>query len=101
MANNWKLNERVSLDAKGNGTIAFIGETQFATGIWYGVILDQPNGKNNGTVKDVKYFDCEANHGIFVKENQVSDGSAAWCRGLGIRFLSVPACADRISFCVD
>ena len=32
------------------GTIAFIGATRFAPGQWFGVILDAPDGRNNGEV---------------------------------------------------
>lgn len=34
--------------------------------------LSEPTGKNDGSVKGVRYFSCKANHGIFVKENTVS-----------------------------
>lgn len=53
------------------GTVAFYGTTQFADGNWVGVVLDEPKGKNNGTVKDVQYFTCEENYGIFVRPGQV------------------------------
>ena len=36
-----------------------------------GVILDDAKGKNNGTVQGKKYFNCEDNHGIFVRQSQV------------------------------
>lgn len=49
------------------GTIKFIGVAQFSLGEWVGVELDNPLGKNDGTVKDVKYFDCKPKHGIFVR----------------------------------
>ncbi|VDN51510.1 unnamed protein product, partial [Dracunculus medinensis] len=52
---------------KGKGKVAYYGTTEFAEGIWVGVILDEPNGKNNGTVKGVKYFECTNNYGVFVK----------------------------------
>lgn len=42
-------------DAK--GVIAYVGVTTFATGKWVGVILDEPKGKNNGTVKGTSYFE--------------------------------------------
>jgi dynactin complex subunit len=59
-------------DAQGiPAVIAFVGETQFASGIWVGLIFENPVGKNNGTIKDVKYFECKENHGRFVRENQV------------------------------
>lgn len=53
----------------------YYGETEFAEGIWVGINLDEPNGKNNGTVKGVRYFECQPNHGIFIKANQVTQFS--------------------------
>lgn len=58
-------------EKNGKGRVVFCGETQFADGVWVGVILDEPKGKNNGTVKDVKYFECEPNYGLFIRPNQV------------------------------
>jgi len=55
------------------GTVAYIGATLFASGKWVGVILDEPKGKNDGTVQGKRYFTCEENHGIFVRQSQVSD----------------------------
>jgi dynactin complex subunit len=41
-------------------------------GKWIGVVLDEAKGKNNGTVQGKRYFSCEDNHGIFVRQSQVS-----------------------------
>ena len=38
------------------GEIAFLGDTKFAPGEWAGIILDEPTGKNDGTVGGVQYF---------------------------------------------
>ena len=53
------------------GTVMYIGTTNFAKGTWIGVSLDQPKGKNDGTVKGHKYFECEAKHGLFTKPENV------------------------------
>lgn len=55
------------------GLVRFIGQTKFAEGIWIGVELDTPDGKNNGSVNGVEYFKCAANHGIFVRESMLID----------------------------
>jgi hypothetical protein len=53
------------------GEIAFFGSTQFAAGEWVGVALDKPEGKNDGTVREVRYFTCKPNHGLFVRARSV------------------------------
>lgn len=55
----------------GEGEIAFKGETQFSTGIWLGIILDEANGKNSGSVQGVQYFTTTEKRGLFVRPEQV------------------------------
>ncbi|XP_028657334.1 dynactin subunit 1 isoform X2 [Erpetoichthys calabaricus] len=67
-----KVGSRVEVIGKGHrGTVAYIGATLFATGKWVGVILDDAKGKNDGTVQGKRYFVCEENHGIFVRQSQI------------------------------
>ncbi|XP_033891642.3 dynactin subunit 1-like isoform X1 [Acipenser ruthenus] len=67
-----KVGSRVEVIGKGHrGTVAYIGATLFATGKWVGVILDDAKGKNDGTVQGKRYFTCEDNHGIFVRQSQI------------------------------
>ncbi|XP_077157504.1 dynactin subunit 1 isoform X8 [Paroedura picta] len=67
-----KVGSRVEVIGKGyRGTVAYVGATLFATGKWVGVILDEAKGKNDGTVQGRKYFTCEENHGIFVRQSQI------------------------------
>lgn len=48
------------------GSLRFLGETNFATGEWAGVELDEPAGKNDGTVLGHRYFRCQPHRGLFV-----------------------------------
>ncbi|XP_026122236.1 dynactin subunit 1a isoform X6 [Carassius auratus] len=67
-----KVGSLVEVIGKGQrGTVAYIGATLFASGKWVGVILDEPKGKNDGTVQGKRYFTCEENHGIFVRQSQI------------------------------
>lgn len=65
-----KLNTRVQVGA-GPGYIRFVGQTGFAAGKWVGVELDEPNGKNDGSVAGKRYFTCEEARGVFVRPSQI------------------------------
>lgn len=57
MSGHIKVGQRVEVTGKGvQGVVAFYGTTNFATGKWIGLILDEPKGKNNGTVQGQAYF---------------------------------------------
>lgn len=54
---SYKIGQRVEVPVKEcQGVIAYVGYPAFASGKWVGVILDEPKGKNNGTVKGQMYF---------------------------------------------
>ncbi|CCF50587.1 hypothetical protein NDA11_000188 [Ustilago hordei] len=65
------LHSRVKVSNLGHGEVLFVGQTSFAAGVWVGIELDNPNGKNNGSVQGKRYFECEDGHGVFVRSSQV------------------------------
>nr|CAH8854581.1 unnamed protein product [Trichobilharzia regenti] len=53
------------------GILRYLGPTEFAVGEWAGVELDEPTGKNDGSVAGVRYFTCKPNYGLFAAANRV------------------------------
>jgi hypothetical protein len=54
------------------GHIRYIGPTKFAHGVWIGVELDDPVGKNDGSYNGVSYFSCAKNKGVFVRQDKLT-----------------------------
>jgi len=48
-------------------SVRFLGQTDFAPGLWVGVELCRPVGKNDGSVGGLRYFDALQDFGLFVK----------------------------------
>uniref|UniRef100_A0A8C8HCN8 CAP-Gly domain-containing protein n=1 Tax=Oncorhynchus tshawytscha TaxID=74940 RepID=A0A8C8HCN8_ONCTS len=69
---NFQVGERVWVNGNKPGVVQFLGEAQFAPGQWAGIVLDEPIGKNDGSVAGVCYFQCEALKGIFTRPSKLS-----------------------------
>ncbi|XP_016299571.1 CAP-Gly domain-containing linker protein 1-like isoform X2 [Sinocyclocheilus anshuiensis] len=71
-ASDFSVGERVWVNGNKPGYVQFIGGTQFAPGQWAGIVLDEPIGKNDGSVAGVRYFQCEDLRGIFTRPSKLS-----------------------------
>lgn len=58
------------------GIVRFVGETEFSKGAWVGLELPTPTGKNDGSVQGKRYFQCQPQHGIFVRSSACSRRAA-------------------------
>ncbi|KAL9028421.1 MAG: hypothetical protein Q9196_003213 [Gyalolechia fulgens] len=58
------------------GTVAYVGLIPEIPGLgpWVGVKLDEPAGKNDGTVGGNRYFHCEPQYGVFVRPERIQIG---------------------------
>ncbi|XP_040574862.1 uncharacterized protein [Lepeophtheirus salmonis] len=69
---NLKVGDKVCVRGNTPGVISFLGETKFASGLWAGVVLDKPEGKNDGSVNGVSYFKCKPMYGVFSRPSRLS-----------------------------
>ncbi|XP_055016158.1 CAP-Gly domain-containing linker protein 4 isoform X1 [Boleophthalmus pectinirostris] len=66
-----RLGDRVLVVGQRTGVVQYCGETVFAPGLWLGIELDKPSGKNDGSVGGVRYFSCPPKHGVFAPPSRV------------------------------
>ncbi|KAL8928863.1 MAG: hypothetical protein Q9208_001641 [Pyrenodesmia sp. 3 TL-2023] len=64
---DFRIGQAVELQDGQTATVHFLGQTNFAAGDWVGVALDDATGKNDGSVRGRRYFDCQPGHGMFVR----------------------------------
>ncbi|KAG6009259.1 hypothetical protein E4U21_002863 [Claviceps maximensis] len=64
---DFKPGQTVLLTDGRKATVRFAGPTSFQVGDWIGVELEDKTGKNDGSVQGIRYFDCPAGYGMFVK----------------------------------
>jgi len=56
------------------GEVKYVGELNGKSGVFVGIQLDEPYGKNNGSVEGKAYFSCMPKCGIFVRPSAVEVG---------------------------
>ncbi|CAN9493060.1 unnamed protein product [Ophioblennius macclurei] len=68
---NAEVGDQVLVAGQKHGVVRFYGKTDFAPGFWFGVELDQPTGKHDGSVFGVRYFSCLPKYGVFAPPSRV------------------------------
>ena len=65
------VGQKIELNDGRVAIVRFAGTTHFQTGDWVGVELDEATGKNDGSVKGERYFQCEQGYGMFLRPSGV------------------------------
>ncbi|KAF2190604.1 hypothetical protein K469DRAFT_721510 [Zopfia rhizophila CBS 207.26] len=68
----FKIGQTVEINDGRKGVVKFIGDIHVADGQFLGIELPTPAGKNDGSVKGERYFECAANHGLFVRPSGIA-----------------------------
>lgn len=63
-----------------HGCLRFVGRTDFAEGTWAGIELDEPTGKNDGSVAGKKLVSCSLLNNDLIEE--VCESSILYLRVL-------------------
>ncbi|XP_064477315.1 CAP-Gly domain-containing linker protein 3-like isoform X2 [Ornithodoros turicata] len=66
-----KIGDQVAIGGAKVGILRYCGTIHFAAGVWAGVELYDPLGKNDGSLGGISYFHCDMNHGIFAPITKV------------------------------
>ncbi|KAM3084378.1 hypothetical protein ACMFMF_001737 [Clarireedia jacksonii] len=67
-----RIGQTVEVGDGAIGIVRYIGQPSFAPGDWVGVELEDGGGKNDGSVKGERYFECEMGRGMFVRPAVIS-----------------------------
>ena len=68
----FRIGDRVFVNKRRQGVLRFFGKTEFQSGLWAGVELDESVGKNDGSLGNYRYFACKANFGVFCAASKLS-----------------------------
>jgi len=72
MSELYRVGQTVELNDGRQAVVRYIGEPAFAQGQWVGVEFMDAVGKNDGSVRGERYFDCPPGHGMFLKPTGIS-----------------------------
>lgn len=67
--------EVLTSEGSKRGTVKYVGKCEgLPLGYWVGIQYDEPIGKNDGSVKGRRFFECPSGYGAFVRPKLVTTG---------------------------
>ncbi|XP_050170708.1 kinesin-like protein KIF13B isoform X3 [Myiozetetes cayanensis] len=93
-----KEGEYVTVGTNKTGIVRYVGPTDFQEGMWVGVELELPSGKNDGSIGGKQYFKCNPGYGLLVKPGRVRRATGPTRRrSTGVRLQGGAAAENRRS----
>lgn len=79
---NFQEGDQVIIGNKMMGVVRFVGHTHFSPGLWVGVEIGVPKGRNDGSIDGQRYFTCKPCYGLFAPPHKLtivggSDGGSS------------------------
>ena len=65
------IGDKVLLENNDKGQILFMGSVAGRNSVYYGIALSEANGKHDGCISNVQYFECKDKHGLFIKKTKI------------------------------
>lgn len=69
---DYKIGQTVQFGEERHGIIRWLGRGAFAAGEWVGIELPDDSGKNDGSVKGERYFECAPGHGMMIRPEAIT-----------------------------
>ena len=68
---SYKVGDNVMVAGGQIGKIAFLGDVEYSRGTFAGLVMGEGQGKNDGMVKGVRYFQCAKGRGLMLKTRDI------------------------------
>jgi dynactin 1 len=67
-----KVGQTVETTSEQQGVVRYVGPIHVSDGIFIGIELSTPTGKNDGAVRGERYFTCSPGHGLFIRDSSIA-----------------------------
>lgn len=67
-----KVGQTVETTSEQQGIVRYVGPIHVSDGIFVGIELTTPTGKNDGSVRGERYFTCPPGHGLFIRDSSIT-----------------------------
>jgi dynactin 1 len=67
-----RVGQTVETTSEQQGIVRYVGPIHVSDGIFVGIELPTPTGKNDGSVRGERYFSCPPGHGLFIRDSSIA-----------------------------